>query len=96
MEVEKGSLPSNAITGGGVTLDGFASRYCEAGGTVPGQDAGGAELPQQNLGSAPHGLSGGSGTVAAHGLQPAVKVDVGVAQVDMAEDMRQRRRRQGK
>ena len=41
------------------------------------------------------GLSGGSGTVAAHGLQQAIEVDVGVAQVDMAEDTRQRRKRQG-
>ena len=92
MEVAKGSLPCNAVTGGGVTLDGFASRGREAGGTAPGQDTGGAELPQQNLGSASHGLSGSSGTVAAHGLQQAVEVDVGVAQVDMAEDMRQRHR----
>ena len=55
MEVAKGSLPSNAVTGGGVTLDGFASRGREASGTAPGQDDGGAELPQQYLG---HRLSG--------------------------------------
>ena len=55
MEVVKESLPSSAITSGGVTLDGFASRGRKAGGTAPGQDAGGAELPQQNLG---HRLSG--------------------------------------
>ena len=79
MEVAKGTLPSNAVTGGGVTLDGFASRGHEAGGIAPGQDARGAELPQENLGSASHDLSGGSGTVAAHGLQQAVEVDVGVA-----------------
>ena len=52
MEVAKGSLPSNTVTGGGVTLDGFASRGRKAGGTAPGQDTWGAELPQQNLGSA--------------------------------------------
>ena len=77
MEVAKGSLPSNAVTGGGVTLDGFASRGREADGTTPGQDAGGAELPQQNLGSAPHGLSGGSGTVAAHGSSRLSKLALG-------------------
>ena len=54
MEVAKESLPSNAVTDGGVTLDSFAARGRKAGGTAPGKDAGGAGLPQQNLGSAPH------------------------------------------
>ena len=64
----KGSLSSGAAARGGATLGDSASRGRGAGGTAPGQDAKGAEPPQQSFGSAFHGLSGSGGKVAAHGL----------------------------
>ena len=88
IEAAKGSLSSGAAACGGVTLGDSASWGRRAGGTAPRQDAEGAEPPQQSLGSSFHDLSGSGGQVAAHGFQQAVEVDVGVAQVDMAEDIR--------
>ena len=41
-----------------------------------------------------HGLSSGSGTLAAHWLQQAVEVDTGIVKVDVGEDPRQCCRRQ--
>ena len=54
----------------------------------------GPELPQQSLRTTLHVLSSGSGTLAAHWLQQAVEVDVGVKKIDVGEDPRQRCRRQ--
>ena len=54
----------------------------------------GSELPQQSLRATLHGLGSGSGTLAAHWLQQAVEVDVGIAKVDVGEHPRQCCRRQ--
>ena len=77
-EAAKGSLSSGAASWG------HGPR-----GTAPGQDAEGAEPPQQSFGLAFHGLGGSSGKVTAHGLQQAVEVNAGVTEVDMGEDARQ-------
>ena len=48
----------------------------------------GAEPRQQSHHSTLHGLSSGSGKLAARRIQQAVKIDVGVTKIDVSEDTR--------
>ena len=85
---------TESLAGGGAARSGFALWSCRAGSAPLRLGAEGPELPQQSLRTTLHGLGSGSGTLAAYWLQQAVKVDAGIAKVDVGEDPRQRCRRQ--
>ena len=63
---------------------------CGAGSALLGRGVEGAELRQQGLRSTLDGFGSSGGALGVHGLQQVIEVGVGVAEVDVAEDPRQR------
>ena len=85
---------TESLTGSGAAWSGFALWSSRASSAPLRLGAEGPELPQQSLRTTLHGLSSGSGKLAARWFQQAVEVDVGVTKIDVGEDRRQRYRRQ--
>ena len=85
---------TESFVGGGAARSGFTSWSRRTGSASLRLGAKGPELPQRSLRSTLHGLSSGSGKLAARWLWQAVEVDVRIAKVDVGKDPRQRCRRQ--
>ena len=85
---------TESLTDGGAAWSGFALWSSRASSAPLRLGAEGPELPQQSLRTTLHGLSGGSGKLAARWLQQAVKVVVGFVKIDVGKGPRQRCRRQ--
>ena len=83
----------STVACGGVALVSSTSRGRGTSSTCLGRSGEGAELRQQGFCSALHDFSSSGGALGIHRLQQIVKVGIGIAKVDVAEDPGQRRRR---